>query len=888
MANKKHLAKLKKGVKTWNEWRENNPDEKPDLVGANLKGKKLIGANFSKAKLNKADIRSTDFTNANLTNADLTNALAGLSIGSALRILIFSILISGILGFLMPAAFGIPLTLDPRQAAFSYFYSILMVLTVLFVFIWARHRSKVKEAGLGAAAAATLGIFMVAFALFMVGEIWILATIIPIVAMLTALTRREKWSQKNNKEFNLVWKVIFWGILAVLISYWIAVFAGVESDLTQAAALLTGGLVGQNLYIAFCASAEDIDNYFASYFSGTLGTRFSGANLTDANFSEAILTCTFFKDAILTRTYWHNASRLDCVHPGDSYLKDTKLRELLVTGKGRGKNFDRLDLRDFNLSEYDLENASFIDTYLYEANLTGANLTGAFLVGTKLEQANLTGATLTNACIKNWRVSKDTVIDNIKCSCIYEEYLNGNKTNKTTFKPEEFLLFIKSKVGALKDIDLSNKNLSGFDLRGADLSDAKLINTDLSGANLRRADLRGAELNGANLSQAKLNRADLFKAYLIGADLRGAELIGVNLEGANLNGAKSNKANLSGAFLRFAKLKGANLTGALLHEATISNADLTGANLTNAQLIRTQAQKADFTRADLTGACIEDWNINSETILNDVICDYIYLKENKQKRRPSDSSRHFKTKEFEKLVLKSLNTVDLVFQDGIDWQVFFETFQKLRVESETGELPFVQTIDNKGDGAFVIRVKIPKNVDEGEYERKFWQKYKPLLDEKDKRIKDLSENIKDTRKANTKLIGIIETMAEKENSKYNLQNAKIYGFAPETQGSNLVSGETVKDNQIVGTQHNYAPEQKQTLTEVAAEIQKLLKQLEESNPTATVQEQQAFVDAAVPPTLKSRFASAIKAGWKELIKELFDNSYLNMGIAILEGWQDAE
>ena len=56
----------------------------------------------------------------------------------------------------------------------------------------------------------------------------------------------------------------------------------------------------------------------------------------------------------------------------------------------------------------------------------------------------------------------------------------------------------------------------------------------------------------------------------------------------------------------------------------------------------------------------------------------------------------------------------------------------------------------------------------------------------------------------------------------------------------------------------------------------------------TIQEQQAFVDAAVPPTLKSRFASAIKAGWKELIKELFDNSYLNMGIAILEGWQDAE
>lgn len=88
-------------------------------------------------------------------------------------------------------------------------------------------------------------------------------------------------------------------------------------------------------------------------------------------------------------------------------------------------------------------------------------------------------------------------------------------------------------------------------------------------------------------------------------------------------------------------------------------------------------------------------------------------------------------------------------------------------------------------------------------------------------------------------------------------------------------------------QHNYAPEQKQTLAEAAEEIQRLLKQLEESNPTATV-EQQAFVDVAVSLTLKARFASALQAGWKEAVKEFLDNPYVNVGVAILEGWQEAE
>jgi uncharacterized coiled-coil protein SlyX len=79
--------------------------------------------------------------------------------------------------------------------------------------------------------------------------------------------------------------------------------------------------------------------------------------------------------------------------------------------------------------------------------------------------------------------------------------------------------------------------------------------------------------------------------------------------------------------------------------------------------------------------------------------------------------------------------------------------------------------------------------------------------------------------------------------------------------------------------------QQQTLAEAAVEIQGLLKQLEETNPTASEAEQKAFVTAAISRTRRELFLSALQAGWKEAIKEFLDHSYLNIGIATLEEWK---
>ena len=109
-------------------------------------------------------------------------------------------------------------------------------------------------------------------------------------------------------------------------------------------------------------------------------------------------------------------------------------------------------------------------------------------------------------------------------------------------------------------------------------------------------------------------------------------------------------------------------------------------------------------------------------------------------------------------------------------------------------------------------------------------------------------------------------------------------------GSFAAVGSFTGDNYgtVSGTQNIHQSEQRQTLAEAAAEIQQLLKQLEQTNPTATEVEQKAFLTAVIPATKRQKFVNALQEGGKELLKELMDNMYVNTAIAAIEGWQSAE
>ncbi|MEM6403768.1 MAG: pentapeptide repeat-containing protein [Cyanobacteria bacterium P01_D01_bin.116] len=89
MANEKHLAILKQGVKVWNQWRKNNRGIVPvlsevnltkenlcgaDLNWANLRHTNLNGANLSGANLSRANLEKADLSGANLSGANLSDA----------------------------------------------------------------------------------------------------------------------------------------------------------------------------------------------------------------------------------------------------------------------------------------------------------------------------------------------------------------------------------------------------------------------------------------------------------------------------------------------------------------------------------------------------------------------------------------------------------------------------------------------------------------------------------------------------------------------------------------------------------------------------------------------------------------------------------------------
>jgi uncharacterized protein YjbI with pentapeptide repeats len=366
-----------------------------------------------------------------------------------------------------------------------------------------------------------------------------------------------------------------------------------------------------------------------------------------------------------------------------------------------------------------------------------------------------------------------------------------------------------------------------------DLSKVNFSKADLRWANLERANLSGSNFIGADLQESNLKWADLRKANFTGANLSGTNFSGANLANGNidqvdLSGVDLSGVDLSGVDFSEEDLSGSNLSGSNLSGANLSGSNLSGANLSGANLSKNQALRANFEEAIFTGTCLENWNINSQTNLNNVICDYIYLKENRQERRPHDPNKHFAPGEFTKLFQKALETVDLIFSDGIDWQAFLASFEKLQVECGSDELA-IQAIEKKSGGAFVIRVEVPLDADKASIEESFWQKYRPLLEAKDKQIAFYQQEIEFKRQENTTLLGIVETMAEKETSKVNMSfHAPVTGVA----------------GNVEGNQNIYAPEQKQTLAEAAAEIQQLLTQLQSQGFSPEDAQQKAANDLA--------------------------------------------
>ncbi len=74
MADSEQLGLLKEGVATWNLWRKEHTDLRPDLREATLASLDLRGANLAEADLSGADLRGTDLSKANLRGVNFSKS----------------------------------------------------------------------------------------------------------------------------------------------------------------------------------------------------------------------------------------------------------------------------------------------------------------------------------------------------------------------------------------------------------------------------------------------------------------------------------------------------------------------------------------------------------------------------------------------------------------------------------------------------------------------------------------------------------------------------------------------------------------------------------------------------------------------------------------------
>ena len=383
-----------------------------DLRGRSFRGKYLVDANFS-----GADIRGVNFSGANLAGANFSQVRAGVPLFWRTCTLFFSGLLLALVGVLSGVSSVFIARWFPSMMAHWLGIGVLVLLLLLaykkglWTVLWVE--------GIVCAIALALS--------------WIVQTALNSGTLVgTASPELLESSQRLLDTSAVV--VVAVSVMSLLV--WMVATAAIT-----AAALVSSGLLGSAIAILFfglvalsvastLAGQTAVTWVFVAVLLGALlarlsfssnnpldpiragairwstigGTRFHKANLANADFTRANLTGTDLTKANVMQTCWYQTRGLDRARIQCPILNNPKLRDLLVSKRGRHGNFAGMSLLGINLENADLQAANLYATNLFRANLRNANLRSANLgccnlkeadlQGTKMEGAELQGANL--------------------------------------------------------------------------------------------------------------------------------------------------------------------------------------------------------------------------------------------------------------------------------------------------------------------------------------------------------------------------------------------------------------------------------------------------------------------------------------------------------------
>jgi uncharacterized protein YjbI with pentapeptide repeats len=350
-----------------------------------------------------------------------------------------------------------------------------------------------------------------------------------------------------------------------------------------------------------------------------------------------------------------------------------------------------------------------------------------------------------------------------------------------TYKGDEKFALARSLGIAIGAI--GGTSFCGADLTAATFTGAKLKCTNFNSSRKTQTILthtcwsKAKQLDRARTSNSMLSDATIRDLLVTGNGYQ-KTYIGANLYGANLNGA--------------------NLEGANLKRANLSHAKLQQAHLKDANLAKILATGADFTDAYLTGACLEAWNIDHTSILENIDCQFVFLLQEpntlgSRERRPHDPSKVFKKGDFEKLYRKIMTTVQILLRDGINPEAFATAFQKLMTEHPEITPDSIQSIEKK-DSDVLLTLQVPATADKAKIEQQFDDAYQTRLEAQKNAALLAAEE-----RHNKDLKELALKQAENFDISQLLSNLTIIAGDRNTMTDNKNQGITTRDGSFINT-----------------------------------------------------------------------------------------
>jgi len=292
---------------------------------------------------------------------------------------------------------------------------------------------------------------------------------------------------------------------------------------------------------------------------------------------------------------------------------------------------------------------------------------------------------------------------------------------------------------------------------------------------------------------------------------------GLDLESINLEGATLSTPNGQ----RRASFVGTNF----------ANANLRGVDFKRANLINTNFCGTDLTGAKLTGAIIKSWQINGDTKLDDIECDFIFLSdspdENGIQQKVPHGAQKFQQGEFKSYIIDDMGTLQLFIPDDVNRQALAAAFLEL-VRYQGIAVANFQGIEKAGSNV-KVKIQVPENTNQGIIEQEFARTSqssatisKAQDSQKDPDLQEINENldINQTQSLFEFVLKLIELIGEKMGRRIYINGDGSY--------IELNGGDYIIHGNYINTS--------QDLTQAAAQIQELLQQLQQKQPNITEEE----------------------------------------------------